>query len=48
MIIQQKLKIIFLKIKFSLGNNTVEPIGVKSNYFGADLAIFGKNFIIQF
>ena len=25
------------KIKFILGNNAVEPIGVKSNYFMSDL-----------
>ena len=31
---------IFPKIKFILGNNAVEPIGVKSNIFRDDLKIF--------
>jgi len=31
------IKIIFPKINFILGNNAVEPRGVKSNYFGEDL-----------
>jgi hypothetical protein len=43
-----KYKKLSPKINFILGDNAVEQRGVKSNYFGADLAIFGKNFIIQF
>ena len=31
---------LFHKIKFILGNNAVEPIGVKSNIFRDDLKIF--------
>ena len=33
---------IFPKINFILGNNTVEPKGVKSNFFGADLSKLNK------
>jgi len=32
-------KKLFPKIKFILGNNAVEPIGVKSHYFGEDLEL---------
>ena len=39
-------KKIFPKIKFILGNNAVEPRGVKSNYFWADLELL-KNKILQ-
>jgi len=35
---------IFPKIKFILVNNALEPIGVKSHYFGEDLVIFTKNY----
>lgn len=28
---------LFPKINFILGNNAVEPMGIKSNYFGEDL-----------
>jgi hypothetical protein len=31
---------LFPKIKFILGNNAVEQRGVKSHYFGEDLASF--------
>ena len=31
---------LFPKINFILGNNVVEPKGVKSNYFRGDLKIF--------
>jgi len=40
-------KNLFPRIKFILGNNAVEPRGVKSNYFGKDLAIFGNNPVDQ-
>ena len=33
------VKKIFPKINFILGNNAVEPRGVKSNFFGADLEL---------
>ena len=36
-------KKLFPKIKFILGNNAVEPIGVKSHYFGEDLQLFQPN-----
>jgi len=38
------IKKIFPKINFILGNNAVENRGVKSHYFGDDLAIFRKNY----
>ena len=38
------MKKLFPKIKIILGNNVVEPKGVKSNYFGEDLGLF-KNYI---
>ena len=33
------MKKLFPKINFILGNNAVEPKGVKSNYFGEDLEL---------
>jgi hypothetical protein len=40
-----EIKKIFPKIKIILGNNAVEPIGVKTNYFRDDLRI---NFLVNF
>ena len=39
------MKKLFPKINFILGNNAVEPRGVKSNYFGEDLKLFQDYFI---
>ena len=38
-------KNLFPKIKFILGNNAVEPIGVKSHYFGEDLDVITRNYL---
>jgi len=34
---------LFPKIKIILRNNALEPIGVKSHYFGEDLQLFQPN-----
>jgi len=36
---------IFPKIKFILGNNALEPIGVKSHYFDKDLDVITQNYL---
>jgi len=36
---------LFPKIIFILGNNALEPKGVKSHYFGEDLEVLTRNYL---
>ena len=40
-------KKLFPKIKFILGNNALEPIGVKSHYFGEDLDVIKRKMVFE-